>query len=291
MAFLCIKATMHAWQHSENNGLRVAETPARWSDNRAAQQHLGAVLRAAAEPLLICDYDGTLAPFHPDKMQAYAYPGVAERLSRIAAGRTRLTFISGRPIAELLTLLPLAEQAEIWGMHGREHRTPQGQITQYPPTAQQRAAFDRAQQELEQQGFAGALERKVGSLALHWRDASSLPGSRDQAEQAARAAFSPFAGAHALALLPFDGGLELRTDDRTKQHAADALLDTAEPRATAFLGDDVTDEDAFRAVAGRGGTALLVRPELRPSAAQFGLHPPDELLAFFDFWLDAAGVA
>jgi trehalose 6-phosphate phosphatase len=272
---------MHAWQHSEDNGLRAARTPVRWFENPAAQQQLGAVLRDAATPLLICDYDGTLAPFHSDKMQAYAYPGVAERLTRIAVGRTRLTFISGRPIAELLTLLPLAEHAEIWGMHGREHRTPQGDVTQYEPTAPQRAAFDHAQQDLEQKGFAGVLERKVGSLALHWRDASALPGDRDHAEQAARAAFAPFSGEHALALLPFDGGLELRTEDRTKEHAAEALLTIADPAAAAFLGDDVTDEDAFRAVDARGGTALLVRPELRPSAAHFALHPPDEWLFRF----------
>jgi trehalose 6-phosphate phosphatase len=282
---------MHARQHSEDNGLRAVGTPGRWSENPTAQRQLAAVLRAAATPLLICDYDGTLAPFHRDKMQAYAYPGVAERLDRIAAGRTRLTFISGRPIAELLTLLPLAEQTEVWGMHGREHRTPQGQITRYEPTTQQRDAFDRSQQQLAQQGFDGVLERKVGSLALHWRDASALPGGREHAERAARTAFAAFAGQHALALLPFDGGLELRTEDRTKEHAAEALLDDADPAATAFLGDDVTDEDAFRAVAARGGTALLVRPELRPSAAHFALHPPDELLEFFDFWLQAADTA
>jgi trehalose-phosphatase len=286
---------MHARQHSEDNGLpspqRPLSTPPRWSVSEAGQQQLGAVLRAAETPLLICDYDGTLAPFHQDKMQAYAYPGVTERLSRIAAGRTRLTFISGRPIDELLTLLPLAEEAEIWGMHGRQHRTAQGVLRAYEPSEQQRSAFDHAQQELSNQGFARALERKVGSLALHWRDGSALPADRDHAEHAARAAFAPFAGHHDLALLPFDGGLELRTEDRTKEHAAEALLATGDGSAAAFLGDDVTDEDAFRAVIAHGGTALLVRPEPRPSAAHFALHPPDELLAFFDFWLHATGTA
>jgi trehalose 6-phosphate phosphatase len=281
---------MHARQHSEDNGLPLSKafesTPPRWSASEAAQQQLGAVLRAAEIPLLICDYDGTLAAFQPDKMQAYAYSGVEERLQRIAAGRTKLAFISGRPIAELLTLLPLAANAEIWGMHGREHRTPQGELRRYEPTEHQRSAFDDAQRELTSQGFSGALERKVGSLALHWRDILALPTDRDQAEAAARAAFAPFAGHHDLALLPFDGGLELRTNDRTKEHAA-----TADGSSAAFLGDDVTDEDAFRAVAAHGGTALLVRPEPRPSAAHFVLHPPGELLAFFDFWLHATSTA
>lgn len=286
---------MHALRHSGGSGLGSSEVPRAWSEAADARQmfraRLQSALKAGAAPLLICDYDGTLAPFHPDKMQAYAYTGVAERLSRIAAGPTRLAFISGRPVGELLTLLPLAEQAEIWGMHGRQHRTPDGALRLFEPTEAQRSALDHAQQELAAQGYAGVVERKVGSVALHWRDTDALPGGRDEAEHAARAAFEPFAGAQELALLPFDGGLELRTEDRTKEHAADALLDGAAAPAAAFLGDDVTDEDAFRAVARKGGTALLVRAELRPSAAQFALRPPDELLAFFDFWLDATGSA
>ncbi len=284
---------MHALRHSEGSGSATSGVPQAWFEAADARQIFRARLRSALEagaaPLLICDYDGTLAPFHQDKMQAYAYAGVAERLSRIAAGPTRLAFVSGRPVGELLTLLPLAEHAEIWGMHGRQHRTVNGVLQQFEPTEPQRTALDEAQQELSVRGYAGVVERKVGSVALHWRDTNALPAGRSEAEHAARAAFEPFAGKYDLALLPFDGGLELRTEDRTKEHAADALLAGAEAQAAAFLGDDVTDEDAFRAVARKGGTALLVRAELRPSAAGFALRPPDELLAFFDFWLDATG--
>lgn len=269
----------------------AASSPARWSDSLAAQQTLRATLEAAAAPLLICDYDGTLAPFREDKMQAYPYPGVAERLERIARGRSRLAFISGRPVGELILLLPLAARAEIWGMHGREHHTPEGGIERFEPSGAQREALDEVQAALAQQGYGPALERKAGSVALHWRNAAALPygATREQAEQAAHTAFSKFDGKHQLALLPFDGGLELRTSDRTKAHAADALLNAADPRAAVFLGDDVTDEDAFRAMEALGGLGVLVRPELRPSHARLALHPPEELLEFLDFWLHATG--
>jgi trehalose-6-phosphatase len=54
----------------------------------------------------------------------------------------------------------------------------------------------------------------------------------------------------------------------------------------AYLGDDRTDEDAFKALAGRG-LAVLVREELRPTAAAVWLRPPVELLDFLQRWMTA----
>ena len=51
----------------------------------------------------------------------------------------------------------------------------------------------------------------------------------------------------------------------------------------AYLGDDRTDEDAFRQLRGRGLT-VLVRDEYRPTAAECWLRPPSELLHFLDAW-------
>ncbi len=55
----------------------------------------------------------------------------------------------------------------------------------------------------------------------------------------------------------------------------------------AYLGDDVTDEDAFAAVGNRG-FSILVRTEVRESAARFWLRPPAELLEFLDDWIAAS---
>jgi trehalose 6-phosphate phosphatase len=51
----------------------------------------------------------------------------------------------------------------------------------------------------------------------------------------------------------------------------------------AYLGDDVTDEDAFRAVKGRG-LAVLVRAEYRRTAADIWIKPPHELKNFIGRW-------
>jgi trehalose-phosphatase len=95
-----------------------------------------------------------------------------------------------------------------------------------------------------------------------------------------REAWTPLAERGALELHPFDGGLELRVPGRDKGFAVRRIFaDLDEGAAVAYLGDDRTDEDAFRALDGRG-LSVLVRREPRPTAAELRLEPPEELLQF-----------
>jgi trehalose-6-phosphatase len=56
-----------------------------------------------------------------------------------------------------------------------------------------------------------------------------------------------------------------------------------EDAAIAYLGDGRTDEDAFRALRGRG-LSVLVRLQPRASLAVAWLRPPEELLSFLVAW-------
>ena len=83
---------------------------------------------------------------------------------------------------------------------------------------------------------------------------------------------------------PFDGGVELRAG-RNKGDAVRLILQsTAANAPVAYLGDDETDEDAFQALEGRG-LGILVRSQLRRSAARVWLRPPGELRRFLAAWL------
>ena len=268
----------------------VLGSPLPWKSGTKAQEEFLASVRQAAQATLIFDYDGTLAPFRANKMEARPYEGVMERLQRLVAGPTRLAFVTGRPVAELMTLLPLAADAELWGMHGREHRSADGRYVLLAPTAAQHAALAQAQRLLEEAHLGPLLERKIASIALHWRTLDSTRHGTPQAvEQLAYQLLTPLAGQDALAILPFDGGLELRAEDYTKGHAVSALLAEADASAAVYLGDDTTDEDAFRSINRLGGLSLLVRNPPRASSARFCLDPPGELLQFLDQWLEVIG--
>jgi trehalose 6-phosphate synthase/trehalose 6-phosphate phosphatase len=97
--------------------------------------------------------------------------------------------------------------------------------------------------------------------------------------------------ADGLQLLPFDGGLELRSTDRTKGTAvAEILSQERDDTPVAYLGDDLTVEDAFVAVE-KMGYSLLVRSEVRASFARFWLRPPEELLELLDAWIVNSRIA
>jgi len=253
-------------------------------------EFFGQVARAPARVLML-DYDGTLAPFQVRPERAVPYPGVEELLDGImAAERTRVVIVSGRPVEDLVPLLNLRRRPELWGAHGWERLLPDGRGSRVQPDDAARKRLDEGERRARELARAGArVETKPASVAFHWRGASALTAARIQ--EALPRLWEPLAAGGDLELLPFDGGVELRARGCNKQHAAKAVLsETAGDGAIAYLGDDLTDEDAFRVVKLRGLT-VLVRPELRETVADLWIRPPRELIAFLDRWREACGGA
>jgi trehalose-phosphatase len=243
-------------------------------------------LHAAPRSLLMLDYDGTLAPFHTDRFQAFPYPGVEDRLEVLAGlPRVRLILVSGRSARELRGILRPAVQAEIWGSHGREWLSREGAYEIYALSPLQRAALDRFQDDIAALGLKQTMEVKPSSIAVHWRSVDEP--TRHRIRTAVDTIFSHL-GQVGLRLLDFDGGVEVRSADRTKGTAvAQVLAEEPEDLPAAYLGDDLTDEDAFTALGDRG-YSILVRKEVRASHAQFWLRPPEELLSLLDRWIEGA---
>jgi trehalose-phosphatase len=237
--------------------------------------------------LLLLDYDGTLAPFHVDPARARPYPGVCERLDAIMQDRcTRLVLITGRWTRDLLPLLTLKQRPEIWGSHGWEQLKPNGDYAVAPiGEAALAKLLDADALEARIKSLGGRCERKPGGFAVHWRGLAPNQIANIQSE-----VFENWMdqGLHRdLVWHDFDGGVELRAPGRNKGYVVDTLLAESPGAAAAYLGDDLTDEDAFRAIQDKG-LGVLVRPEFRPTEAGLWLRPPAELLDFLDRWRDAA---
>lgn len=267
-------------------------------------------LKAARTRVLFLDYDGTLAPFQEDWRRAQPYPGVRAALERILrAGHTRVVIATGRTVDTVQPLLGLDPAPEIWGVHGWERLHPGGRREDFDPGNQVREGLRRAREPAREPWGAQWPEQwelKPTSLAFHFR---GLPEA-ERAEFMARVEprWRAIAGQHGLGLHAFDFGMELRVPGRTKGTVVETVLgeigragverepaerDPAEQGAAAvFLGDDTTDEDAFRALAARqdpGAVGVLVRPEWRLTAAQAWLRPPQELVDLLERWHRIAG--
>lgn len=244
-------------------------------------------LRRAPSRALLLDYDGTLAPFTIDRTRAYPYREVPGLVSKIMRTGTRVALISGRPATELLFLSGIHPHPEIWGSHGSERLLSDGSYVVEPPSPEHQAGLKGVSKSLHASGLASHMETKPGGIAIHWRGMKAQ--ERAGIESKTKALFSSAADEYGLQVLPFDGGLELRAPGKNKGDAVSAILAEADSGvAAAYLGDDQTDENAFRAIKGYG-LAVLVRPEPRPTMADVWLRPPDELGRFLRDWLVACG--
>jgi trehalose-phosphatase len=246
-------------------------------------------LETAARSALLLDYDGTLAPLVEDRHAAIPYPQVVPLLQRLMkCERTRVVIVSGRPVAEVVALLCLQPTPEIWGAHGLERLLPDGTFIPGKLDRRSARAIERALEWASTQGLADRIERKPGGVALHWRGMDAQ--AAEELSQQAMAALLPLTRASRLSLSEFDGGLELRVRTCNKGHVVEQVAREMDGAPIAYLGDDRTDEDAFRALQGRG-LSLLVRPELRPTVAEGWIRPPEELADFLAMWLRACGGA
>jgi trehalose-phosphatase len=240
-------------------------------------------LQNASHRALLCDYDGTLAPFTVKRDEARPYRGIPEVLTAILdRGHTRLVLISGRALKDLIPLLGMERLPEIWGSHGGERLRPDGKSDAPTISGELARELKRVAQWIASRGWEPALEKKPMGLALHWR---GLPDSRIRQMQTAIAHYGKERlNQKLLALHAFDGGMEFRPCGISKADAVRTLLQEMPPgTVTAYLGDDRTDEDAFRALKEKG-LGILVRPEMRPTRADVWLRPPDELLGFLWRW-------
>lgn len=232
---------------------------------------------------VLLDFDGTLVGIadRPDAVVLKDHTlATLARLEQVLDGAVAI--VSGRPIAEIDRLFA-PHRFAVAGIHGLERRGGDGRLHEGD---YDRAALDAIARALEgaTAGEDGLrLERKAGSVALHYRQRPELEGL-------CRAAAAEAAGLHPAArVLAGKMVVEVKLGGRTK---ADAVMDfMAEPpfagRRPLYAGDDVTDEDAFRAVAALGGISIKIGP-----GETEALYRVADTEAFLD-WLDAlsAGLA
>lgn len=255
------------------------------SESKARLEMFFARLAEAQQSALLLDYDGTLAPFRVDASKARPWAGIEPLLDAIGdCEGARIVFITGRPAHSAARLLKLECKPEIWGLHGAEHLMPDGTLERTPQDEPAMEAIEDARKAVEEAELGFRVEHKPNSVGVHWRG-RTFESSQHAQEQALRL-MERYTHVPTVKLLKFDGGLELRAGN----HKGDAVkaIRTELPRgaAIAYLGDDTTDEDAFKAL-GDQGLSVLVRKAWRPTAAQVWMRPPEELRRFLKQWKKA----
>jgi trehalose-phosphatase len=90
-----------------------------------------------------------------------------------------------------------------------------------------------------------------------------------------------------LRILHFDGGIEICAATMSKGDVVRQIAASlGNSYAMAYLGDDVTDEDAFLALKGIG-LSVLVRDLYRETSADVWIRPPNAVIEFLERWAHA----
>ena len=218
------------------------------------------------EPLFILDYDGTLAEVADRPHQATPHPDAIALLQRLEE-RHPVAILTGRAVGDLGELLD-APGLRVIGVHGIESGTIGGSVESLVPdaVAAQLGSLRRRLPEVD--GLQ--VEDKGSAIALHYRNASD----REAAEDALRAWSRDVPDA----LEPLWGKmvLEIRPRGFDKGRAAETLMREHPERTPVVIGDDTTDEEAFRAV----GSGVTVKVGEGATAARYRLPDVDAVMDY-----------
>jgi trehalose 6-phosphate phosphatase len=194
---------------------------------------------AGRRPLLVAsDYDGVLSRLVGDPSAAGPEPGAAEVLARIAAADgVVVALVSGRGVEDLRTTSGFAGDFRWVGSHGAELDGPlTGEL------ADRRDALVRLLAPVVGRVPLARLEVKPASVAVHVREVADRVAAVALLRDVDALADS------SLTKKPGKEVLELAVTDADKGSALRRLRAEVGAAAALYLGDDVTDEDGFRAL-------------------------------------------
>ncbi len=243
-------------------------------------------LVATRRPVVFLDFDGTLSDItaHPDS--ATLVHGADEAVRALAA-QCPVAVVSGRDPADVRERVKVDG---VWyaGSHGMELIAPDGthhEIVAAGGVTDTLAHAARRLAETLNDVPGIAVEHKGFALAVHYRNADSKDVNR------VIVAARELARSEGLRVTPGRKVIELRPSiDGDKGTILNWLLqhivggDGADPGAVlpVYIGDEITDEDAFDAVE-FDGVGIVVRHDEhgdRPSAALFSLESPSAVAEF-----------
>ncbi|MCD5346770.1 bifunctional alpha,alpha-trehalose-phosphate synthase (UDP-forming)/trehalose-phosphatase [Agromyces sp. H3Y2-19a] len=205
---------------------------------------------AGAERLLVAlDFDGTLAPLvdRPEDARATGRARAAvERLA--AADDTRVAIVSGRALESLREVADPPHGALLSGSHGVELQLDGGAVTMELRDGElaDLEELTRILDEIAAGDAAAWVEWKPAGLALHTRKVPAATASELQRAARERVA----AELPDLTMRAGKGVIEFSVRPSDKGEALMRLRQHAGASAVVYVGDDVTDEDAFATLEG-----------------------------------------
>ncbi len=223
-------------------------------------------------PLFFLDYDGTLAPIVDDPMQAGPHPEIPAILEELDT-RHPLFIVTGRYPSHLRTFLDTS--FNVIGLHGVQKGRLYGELSSVI-SGHAQEVIDRYRRTAPTSNGI-RLEDKGPMFALHYRLAPDKDAARDSIRR--------WLGDVPEVLDPIWGKdvVELRPAGISKGTAVGEIAARHPDRTPLYVGDDVTDEDAFQAL---GDGAITIKVGEGETAARYRLATIDDVVAYLKKYLE-----
>lgn len=234
------------------------------------------------QPVFFLDYDGTLTPIvsHPeDALLSDSMRSVLKQLAKIS----KVAIISGRDKKDVQKLVGLDELIYA-GSHGFDISGPDGMEMQNEKAKKFLSVLDEAEKELKTKlsSLSGSqLERKKFSIAIHYRNAAEdvVPKIKSSVDKVHNQ-FPNLRKGFGKKVIELQPDIEWH-----KGKAVLWLMDNLELKREEvlpfYIGDDVTDEDAFDVLQDMG-IGILVDDHGHGTKAHYLLHNVKEVEKFLE---------
>jgi len=242
------------------------------------------------EPVFFLDYDGTLTPIVKDPSRAFLPENTRDLLEELARLYT-VAVVSGRDMDDIKHFIKL-DQIIYAGSHGFRISGPRGLYMEHEAARALLSRLDQFEKHLrntlEKKINGVEVERKHFAIAVHYRNAppASLDLIRKETDQLLinNKEFRTGTGKKILEIKP-----------SIKWHKGKAVewimdkldLSDSEKYVPVYVGDDVTDEDAFRTISD-DGIGILAGTHSLPSAAHYQLKNVDQVKKFLHYMVHSA---
>lgn len=251
-----------------------------------------------AESILIAlDFDGVLAPLEDDPENSRMLAGSAEAISSLTAlPGTQVALVSGRDLGTLRRLAAPPRGTWLIGSHGAEADFSGGVDTTSPGTETEPSAGAAVPQlSAEESELLAEIDALLAELATLNEDdeerrlrIEKKPYSRTVHLRGLDPNFVdtiadrlPHVGSQFPQLRIIEGHdiVEYSVKTATKGDGMTMLIEACAPDALTYLGDDVTDEDAFAALEAHPGN-VCIKIGTSPTRAPWRLEDPEAVAAF-----------
>ncbi|NOR57259.1 MAG: trehalose-phosphatase, partial [Sulfurimonas sp.] len=233
------------------------------------------------EIVIFFDYDGTVTPIVSHPKDAQLSEEMKNTLIKLS-NQCTLAVISGRGLNDIKSLVGI-KGIHYAGSHGYEIEGPSIKM-EHEPALKFVKIFDTLEKELRKEldDVKGALvERKKFSIALHYRNVSE--GEAYLVENAADEVVKKHPNvrkSYGKKVYELQPDLEWNKG-KALEWLMEALHIEKKGSMIFYIGDDITDEDAFSAIK-TYGTGILVGSDNRNTGAQYKLSDTDQTLHFLE---------